>query len=80
MNIYECQRSRSFFDLGSRSLRFTFSNFFSLETPEPIEGKFDMQPQWDKGMKVYLNGPGHLINMAAMQYMVKTLTNLLLWN
>ena len=30
MNLYEYQRSRSFIDLGPRSLRFTISNFFSL--------------------------------------------------
>ena len=29
MNLYEYRRSRSFIDLGPRSLRFTFSNFFS---------------------------------------------------
>ena len=28
MNLYEYQRSRSFIDLGPRSLRFIFSNFF----------------------------------------------------
>ena len=37
MNLYEYQRSRSFTDLHPRSLRFTFSNFFSLETSRPIE-------------------------------------------
>ena len=31
MNLYEYQRSRSFIDIHPRSLRFTFSNFFSLE-------------------------------------------------
>ena len=40
MNLYEYQRSRSFIDLHPRSLRFTFSNFFSLETSTPIEANF----------------------------------------
>ena len=66
MNLYEYQRSRSFIDLGPRSLRFTFSNFFSLETATPIEAKFYVEPPWDRGMKICSNGPGHMISMAAM--------------
>ena len=72
MNLYECQRSRSFIDLGPRSLRFTFSNFFSLENARPIEAKFHMEPPWDGEMKICSNGPGHMTNMAAMPIMVKT--------
>ena len=44
MNLYEYQRSRSFIDLHPRYLRFTFSNFFSLETSRPIEAKFHVEP------------------------------------
>ena len=66
MNLYEYQRSMSFIDLGPRSLRFTFSNFFSLETAMPIEAKFHVEPPWDGGMKVCTNGPGRITNMAAM--------------
>ena len=66
MNLYEYQRSRSFIDLGPRSLRFTFSNFFYLETTRPIEAKFHVEPPWDGGMKVCSNGLGHLTNMATM--------------
>ena len=44
MNQCEYQRSRSFIDLHPRSLRFTFSNFFSLETFRPIEAKFHVVP------------------------------------
>ena len=66
MNLYEYQRSRSFIDLGSRSLRLTFSNFFSLETAGPIEAKFHVEPPWDGRMKVCSNGSGHMTNMAAM--------------
>ena len=66
MNLYEYQRSRSFIDLGPRSLRFTFSNFFSLETARPIEAKFHVEPPWDGEMKGCSNGPGHMTSMAAM--------------
>ena len=63
----------SFIDLGPRSLRFTFANFFSLETARPVEAKFHMEPTWDEGMKIYSNGPGHMTNMAAMPIYGKTL-------
>ena len=66
MNLYEYQRSRSFIELGPRSLRFTFSNFFSLETPRLVEAKFHVGSPWDGGRKFYSNGPGHMTNMAAM--------------
>ena len=44
MNLYEYQTSGSFIDLGPRSLRFTFSNFFSLETSRLIGAKFLVEP------------------------------------
>ena len=40
MNLYEHKRSRSFIYLNPRLLRFNISNFFSLETNQPIEAKF----------------------------------------
>ena len=70
---YEYQRSRSYIDIGPSSLRFTFSNFFSLETAWPIEAKFHVEPPWDGGMKVCSNGPGHITNMAAMPIYGKNL-------
>ena len=73
MNLYEYQRSRSFSYLGPRSLRFTFSNFFSLETARPIEAKFHVAPPYDGGMKVYTNGLGHLTKLAAMPIYGKNL-------
>ena len=73
MNLYEYQRSRSFIDLGPMSLRFTFSNFFSLETAKSIEAKFQVEPPWDGGMKVYSNGPDHMTSMAAMPIFGKNL-------
>ena len=42
------------------------SNFFSLETSRPIEGKFHVSPPWDRGMKVCSNGLCHMTNMAAI--------------
>ena len=65
-NLCECQRSRSFIDTCPRSLRFTCSNFFSLETARPIEVKFHVEPPWDGGMKVSSNGLCHITKMAAM--------------
>ena len=73
MNLYEYQRSRSFIDLLPRSLWFTFSNFFSLQTSRPIEAKFHVEPLWDRGMKVCLNGLCHMTSMAAMPIYGKNL-------
>ena len=66
MDLYEYQRSRPFIDLGPMSLRFTFSNFFSLETSWQIKATFHVKTPWDKGMKVCSNGLGDITNMAAM--------------
>ena len=60
------QRSMSFSDLGPRSLRFTFSNFFSLETARSIKAKFHVKPPWDRRMKICSNGPGHMTNIAPL--------------
>ena len=45
---------------------FTFSNIFSSETTWPIKAKFYVEPPWEGGTKVYINGPGHKTKMAAM--------------
>ena len=66
MNLYEYQRSWTFIDFHPRSLRFTFSNFLSLETSRLIEAKFHVAPLWDRGMKVCSNGLCHMTNMTAM--------------
>ena len=42
----------------------TFSNI-SSETAWPIKAKFYVEPPWEGGMKVYINGPGHMTKMAA---------------
>ena len=57
---------------------FTFSNIFSSETAWPIKAKFYVEPPWEGGTKVCINGPGHMTKMAAMPIMVKTFKNLLL--
>ena len=77
MKFYEYQRSRSFIDLGPRSLRFNIFKRLFLETARPIEARFHVDPPWDDGgTKVCSNSPGHMTKMAAMP----TLKNLLLWN
>ena len=42
-----------------------FSNIFSSETAQPIKAKFYVEPPWEGGTKVYINGPGHMTKMAA---------------
>ena len=54
---------------------FTFSNIFSSETAWPIKAKFYVEPPWEGGTKVYINGLGHMTKMAA-----KPFKNLLLQN
>ena len=44
----------------------TFSNIFSSETNWPIKAKFYVEPPWEGGTKVYINGPGHMTKMAGM--------------
>ena len=39
-----------------------------------------MEPPWEGGTKVYINGPGHMTKMAAMPIYGKNLKNLLLQN
>ena len=73
MNLYEYQRSRSFTDLGPRSLRFNILKLFSLETAKPIEAKIHVKPSWDGRMKIYSNGEGHMTNMATIPIYGKTL-------
>ena len=51
---------------------FTFSNVFSSETAWPIKAKFYVEPSWEGGTKVYINGTGHMTKMAAMPIYGKT--------
>ena len=51
----------------------TFSNIFSSETAWPIKAKFYVEPPWEGGTKVCINGPGHMTKMAAMPIYGKNL-------
>ena len=48
-------------------------NIFSSETALPIKAKFYVDPPWEGGTKVYINGPGHMTKMAAMPLYGKNL-------
>ena len=52
---------------------FIFSNVFSSETAWLIKAKFYVEPPWERGTKVYINGPGHMTKMAAMSIYGKNL-------
>ena len=50
-----------------------FSKIFSSETAWPIKAKFYVEPPWEGGKKVYINGLGHMTKMAAMPIYGKNL-------
>ena len=53
--------------MGERKfVQMVLVTFNILETVRPIEAKFHVETPWDERSKVYSNGPGHMINMAAM--------------
>ena len=59
----------------------SFSKIFSSETAWQIKAKFYVEPPWEGGTKVYINGPCHMTKMAAMPIYGKNLKkNLLLQN
>ena len=58
---------------GVRRRPSTISNVFSSETAWPIKAKFYVEPPWEGGTKVYINGPGHMTKMAATPIYGKTL-------
>ena len=66
-------KSTSFIDLVQGHSDLTFSNFFSLETAKQIEAKFHVEPLWERGMKVNINGLCHMTKMAAMSTYGKNL-------
>ena len=49
MKLYECQRSRSFNDLGLSLSDSIFLNLFSAITTWPIEAKFHVECPWAVG-------------------------------
>ena len=50
-----------------------FSKIFSSETAWPIKAQFYVEPPWEGGTKVYINGPGHMTKMVAMPIYGKNL-------
>ena len=52
-----------------------FLNVFSSETAWPIKVKFYVEPPWEGGTKVCINGRGHMTKMAAMPIYGKNLKN-----
>ena len=70
MNLYEYERSRSLTLVQGHSDS-TFLNLFSSKTAEPIETKFHVEPPWDGGLKVNINGLCHRTKMATMPIYVK---------
>ena len=54
----------------------TISNVFLSETDWPIS-QILCGPPWKGGIKVYINGPGHMTKMATMHIYGKNLKNLL---
>ena len=67
--VYPCSGVRP----SSVVCPFTISNIFSSETAWPIKAKFYVEPPWEGGTKVCINGPGHITKMAAMPIYGKNL-------
>ena len=55
------------------SVRPPFSKIFFSETAWPIKAKFYVEPPWEGGTKVCINGLGHMTKMAAMPIYGKNL-------
>ena len=64
--VYPCSGVRRRCCRCRRRRRPPFSNVFSSETAWPIKAKFYLEPPWEGGTKVYINGRGHMTKMAAM--------------
>ena len=72
--------SRSFFDLGQRSLRFQSYNLLFSETIVPFETKVHMKACGKMEMIIYINELCRMTKMAAIPIYGETLKNLLLQN
>ena len=73
MKLGEYSRSKSFFDLGQRSLRFQSSNLFFSKTGGQFGTKVHMKAWRRIGMKINTNELGHMTKMAAMPIYGKNL-------
>ena len=54
-------------------LQLKIKTCFSSESTGPIKAKLHVKYPEEGGIRVYLNGLGHMTKMADMQYMVKPL-------
>ena len=50
----------------SRAIYMYITIIIFSETACPIKAEFDVEPPWEVGKKVYINGTGHMTKMAAM--------------
>ena len=48
------------------SVRPQFQTSSPLKPLGQSKPKFNVEPPWEEGTKVYINGPGHMTKMAAM--------------
>ena len=52
---------------------YMYITIFFSETAWPINAKFHVEPSWEVGKKVYINGQGHMTKMADMPIYGKNL-------
>ena len=71
--VYPCSGVRCRRRRCHRRRRQQCLNIFSSETALPIKAKLHVEPLWEGGTKVYINGPGHMTKMAAMPIYGKNL-------
>ena len=71
--VYPCSGVRPSSSVRPSVRPSTISNIFSSETAWPIKAKFYVEPPWEGGTKVCINGPGHMTKMAAMPIYGKNL-------
>ena len=67
LTVYACSGVRR-----RRRCRQQCLNIF-FETALPIKAKLYVEPPWEGGIKVYINGPGHITKMAALPIYGKNL-------
>ena len=71
--VYPCSGVRCRCRRCRRRCRQQCLNIFSSETAGLIKAKLYVEPPWEGGTKVYINGPGHMTKMAAMPIYGKNL-------
>lgn len=75
MKLYECQKSRSFIDLGQDLSGFKIIYYFSQKLLSHFETKAYMKTFEWSGTKIYTNSLDHMKKMDAWPYMLKTKTS-----